>query len=199
MCIADNEPISQDALNELMQAAPPGWEPSDYELLSQTAITKLTGIEKGNLSRNIAELIARGILKRQGSRKSRCAGRPAKYLILVSPYTILDLCDELEYRMSGYERERGDLQDFIDKQTRDWLRSDDQWDVADGFTMTGIEENREAKTKLQKLYRFAASNSLREVSYPMVQYWLWRLRQKVEKVPKQEIRCHGQMNVTQYD
>ncbi|VVB70047.1 Uncharacterised protein [uncultured archaeon] len=198
LCIADNVPIPQDDLKELMHTAP-GWKPRDYELLTQSDITKLTGIEKGNLSHSITELVARGILKQQDSRKSKRRGRPGRYLELASHYTIFYVCDELQYRMKGYGQERGELDSVIEKLYHELFQIpyDEETADSDNLENAVLGKYACALTKYAKLGDpSSASNSLKEVSYPMLQYWSWRMQHEAKKVPKLKCKCEGQMDVS---
>ncbi len=196
LCIAVNKPISQDAVNFLQPIVPPGWKPRDYDRLTQTDLTVLTDIEKGNLSNNIKELVAGGYLMRQGSKGSKRSGRPGEYLDLASTYVILDLRDELEYRMSVYEEERIKLQRFVDTKWNDMLSFDPDAGEAESDEFDrGLEEYSEAQARLGKLYPWSVSTSLKEVSYPMVNHWLWRMRQEAENVPVVKgIVCNSQFD-----
>ena len=185
LCIADNKPVSQDTIDFLQPIVPPDWKPRDNDRLTQKDLTAETGIEKGNLSHVVNELIADGYLVRQDSKESKRPGRPGEYLDLASPYVILDLRDELEYRMNAYEREKGELLDLIDNEliACQECACPGGWDEDKSERHFERYENALAKLKDSGLDSSGVTCSLKVVSYPMVRYWLWRMRQKAENVP----------------
>jgi len=172
-----------------------------YGPLSRTDLSKATGIEKGNLSRVVNELLSGRIIKpREGPETTgRSRGRPREYLALESPQIVQELCDELKFRKKLYELERARLDLYNnEKYWADWCEI--AGDLDNNRRAAFLDKYRELKRKRLNLGADDGSfstkavwvevdgrrvivvrryngilYSTREVSYQSVKYWLRRL------------------------
>lgn len=159
-------------------------------------IEKELDMDQGKLSRLVNKLEGMGWINREVKTIYSKGSRSHKdeYPFYIQQDKLSDLCSELQYRMNAYERERGELQDIINQEFDDWMSNGNELQESDNF-----RQYKSAQTKLKdrSLDSTSITNSLKEVSYPVVRYWLWRMKQEVEKLPKLELPRHGQVNTTQ--
>jgi hypothetical protein len=93
-----------------------------YGPLSLTDLVSTTGIKTSNLSTEINNLISTKILKKDKGPQNKRRGRPREYLALKSPWILLSICDELEYRKYQYESEMKKLNSRMNNEFwADWF------------------------------------------------------------------------------
>jgi len=179
-----------------------------YGPLSQTDLSRATGIEKRNLPHVINDLRLHKVLKNyevpQTCGKRR--GRPKEYFSLNSPWLIQDICDELEYRKNQYEIEMKELESQINYEYWDeWSKIANDADkerkqrFLDKYSEIMVERlnlgandgsisHRAARIEVEGQRTIVwhpyngIPSSLRVFSYQGIEYWLRRLQSPMLRV-----------------
>lgn len=172
--------------------------------LSQTELSRATGIKKGNLSTTVKSLLSQGILIHKDLQETgKKRGRPKEYLALKSPCSIQEILDVLEYRKYQYEREMKKFdacfkeywvewakiandpskhKDFLDKYG-ELMRERANLGAEDGsFSSKAVWVDVEGEHTLVVQNYNGTDEALKEISYQGTKYWLRLLQHPVRRI-----------------
>lgn len=176
--------------------------------LSQKEISRITGIDKRNLSAVTDELSSHKVIKLLELPKTmgKRRGRPMQYFTLNSPWMVQSICDELKYRKNQYEIEKKELNSRIGLQSwAEWYEISDNADeerrnafldkytklLVDRINLGGDDGSISAKAVISEVegkptiiwnYYDAIPHSLRYISHQGVLFWLNLLQEPSLKV-----------------
>jgi len=172
--------------------------------ISQTELSKATGIKTGNLSTAVRSLLSQGILIHKDLQETgKKRGRPKKYLALKSPCSIQEILDVLEYRKYQYEIEMkkrdacfkeywvewakiandpSKHKDFLDKYG-ELMRERANLGAEDGsFSSKAVWADVNGNHTLVVQNYDGTDHALKEISYQGIKYWQRLLQHPVRRI-----------------